>query len=187
MRHLPFYGRWFRFLMFYPASGLSIERNRVDPDWDDDGRSISAGNAQTRELFGAWIASQLEDRPDLLETSIPHYPPSAKRMLQDNGSWLTCLKKPNVELVRTGIERIVPDGIVTVDGELHEADVICYATGFRHNDFLAPMEFDRPRRCLAARAVGRTSPRPTSASRSPTSRTCSASTAPAPTSPTAPA
>ena len=35
---------------------------------------------------------------------------------------------------------IVPDGVVTVDGTLYEADIICYATGFRHNEFLAPME-----------------------------------------------
>ena len=61
---------------------------------------------------------------------------------------------PNVELVRTGIERIVPDGVVTVDGELREADVICYATGFRHNDFLADRAH-RARRRVAARAVGR--------------------------------
>lgn len=142
MRHLPFYGRWFRFLMFYPASGLTNEHNRVDPEWDDGGRSISERNAMTRELFGQWISSQLEDRPDLLEVSIPHYPPSAKRMLQDNGSWLTCLKKPNVELVRTGIEKVVPEGIVTADGRLHEADVICYATGFRHNDFLMPIHLE---------------------------------------------
>ncbi len=142
MRHLPFYGRWFRFLMFYPASGLSMDRNRIDPEWDDGGRSINAGNAQTREVFGAWIASQLEDRPDLVDVCIPQYPPSAKRMLQDNGSWLTCLKKPNVQLVRAGIERIVAEGILTEDGQLHEADVICYATGFRHNEFLAPIEFE---------------------------------------------
>jgi 4-hydroxyacetophenone monooxygenase len=141
MRHLPFYGRWFRFLMFYPASGLSVERNRVDPEWDDGGRSISATNAQTRQMFSGWISSQLADRPDLVDLCIPPYPPSAKRMLQDNGSWLTCLKKPNVQLVRTGIERIVPGGIITDDGVLHEADVICYATGFRHNEFLAPIEF----------------------------------------------
>jgi 4-hydroxyacetophenone monooxygenase len=90
-------------------------------------------------LFSGWITSQLQDRPDLVDACIPHYPPSAKRMLQDNGSWLGCLKKPNVELVRTGIEKVVPEGIVTVDGTLHELDVICYATGFRHNDFLWPM------------------------------------------------
>jgi len=67
----------------------------------------------------------------------PDYPALGKRVLQDNGSWFQCLKKPNVDLVRTGIDRIVPEGIVTVDGTRHSADAICYATGFRHNEFLS--------------------------------------------------
>ena len=29
--------------------------------------------------------------------------------------------------------------MVTVDGTFHPADIICYATGFRHNDYLWPM------------------------------------------------
>ena len=140
MNHLPFYTRWFRFQMFYPAAGLTIEFSRIDPDFDDgSGIAVNERNSMSRELYSNWISSQLEGHPELLELSMPHYPPSAKRMLQDNGSWLDCLKKDNVELIRTGIERIVPEGIVTVDGVLHEADVICYATGFRHNDFLWPM------------------------------------------------
>ena len=97
----------------------------------------------------------LEDRPDLIEKSIPDYPAMGKRILQDNGSWLRTLKKPNVELVHTRIERIVPEGVVTVDGTLHEADVICYATGFRHNDFLASMDVTGRERRVAARPVGR--------------------------------
>lgn len=142
MRHLPFYGRWFRFLMFYPAAGLSMDRSRIDPDYDDpEGKAISATSAITREMFGGWITSQLADRPDLVEKCLPPYPPSAKRMLQDNGSWLSCLKKPNVELVRTGIDHIVADGVVTADGTHYPADIICYATGFRHNEFLAPITF----------------------------------------------
>jgi 4-hydroxyacetophenone monooxygenase len=140
MRHLPFYGRWFRFLTFYPGSGLTMERSRVDPSYDDsDGRAINETNAMTRELFGGWIAEQIGDDPDLLARVMPDYPPSAKRMLQDNGSWLACLKKGNVDLVRTGIERVVTDGIITVDGTHHPADIICYATGFLHNDYLWPM------------------------------------------------
>jgi 4-hydroxyacetophenone monooxygenase len=79
------------------------------------------------------------DDEDLLARVLPDYPATAKRTLQDNGSWLQCLRKPNVELVRTGIERIVADGVVTTDGTHHPADIICYATGFRHNDFLWPM------------------------------------------------
>ena len=140
MRHLPFYGRWFRFLTFYPGSGLTLDRSRIDPSYDDsDGLAINETNAVTRELFGSWIIEQIGDDPDLLARVMPDYPPTAKRMLQDNGSWLACLKKDNVELVRTGIERIVEDGIVTVDGSYYPADVICYATGFRHNDYLWPM------------------------------------------------
>ena len=140
IRHLPFYGRWFRFLTFYPGSGLTIERSRVDPNFDDsDGLAISETSRQTREVFGRWIIDQVGDDADLLARVMPDYPATAKRTLQDNGVWLSCLKKPNVELVRTGIERIVADGVVTVDGAFYPADVICYATGFLHNDYLWPM------------------------------------------------
>jgi 4-hydroxyacetophenone monooxygenase len=140
MRHLPFYGRWFRFITFYPGAGLSIEGSRIDPTYDDsDGLAISAGNRERRDLMSQWMAGQVGDDPALLAKVLPDYPFTAKRMLQDNGSWLACLKKPNVELVRTGIERIVSDGVVTVDGVHHPADIICYATGFRHNDYLWPM------------------------------------------------
>jgi 4-hydroxyacetophenone monooxygenase len=139
IRHLPFFGRWFRFLTFYPGAGLSVERNRIDPEWDDGGHSVSEANAATRELFAALMLGQLGDDEELAAKVLPDYPPTAKRMLQDNGSWLACLRKDNVELVRTGIERIVADGVITVDGTFRPADIICYATGFRHNDFLWPM------------------------------------------------
>jgi 4-hydroxyacetophenone monooxygenase len=91
-------------------------------------------------MLTAWMEAHLEGRPDLVEKVVPPYPTSGKRMLQDDGTYLRTLRQPNVELVRIGIERITPEGVVTVDGTLHPADVICYATGFRHNEFLAPME-----------------------------------------------
>ena len=141
MRHLPFYGRWFRFAMIWPGIGMGVESYRIDPTFDPEGRAINELNASRRVDMTRWITSQLEDRPDLVEKSVPPYPPLAKRILQDNGSWLACLKKPNVELVRTAIERIVPDGVVTVDGEKHGVDVLCFATGFRHVEFLAPIAF----------------------------------------------
>ena len=140
MRHLPFYGRWFRFIMMYPGVGLGTERYRRDPDYDDgSGQAINEANAGRRTVMTEWITSLLEGRPDLIEKSIPGYPAGGKRMLQDNGSWLNCLRRPDVELVRTAIDRVVPDGVTTVDGTFFAADVICYATGFRHNEFLAPM------------------------------------------------
>jgi 4-hydroxyacetophenone monooxygenase len=39
-----------------------------------------------------------------------------------------------------GIERIEPTGVRTVDGELHEFDVIVYGTGFQPSKFLMPMK-----------------------------------------------
>jgi 4-hydroxyacetophenone monooxygenase len=142
MRHLPFYGRWFRFAMIWPGIGMGVEPFRRDPSYDDsDGRAVNENNARRRVEMTRWITSQLDGRPDLVEKSVPPYPPTAKRILQDNGSWLTCLKKPNVELVRTAIDRIVPDGIVNVDGTRYDVEVICYATGFRHVEYLAPIEF----------------------------------------------
>jgi 4-hydroxyacetophenone monooxygenase len=140
LRHLPFYARWFRFLQTYPGISVGTAPYRVDPDYPaDDGLAINSGNAARREQLEAWIRSQLDGRPDLIEKSIPDYPAMGKRILQDDGYWLRCLRLPNVELVRTSIERIEPDGVVTVDGVKYGADVICYATGFRHNEFLAPM------------------------------------------------
>jgi 4-hydroxyacetophenone monooxygenase len=142
MRHLPFYGRWFRFEMIWPGIGMGVEPFRRDPSFDDsDGRAVNEMNARRRVEMTQWITSHLEGRPDLVAKSVPPYPPTAKRILQDNGSWLACLKKPNVELVRTAIDRIVPEGIVTVDGTRYDADIICYATGFRHVEYLSPIRF----------------------------------------------
>ena len=140
MRHLPFYERWFRFLTFYPGAGLSIENSRIDAAYDDgSGLAVSPGNEVTRQLFTSWIESQVGDDAELLAKVMPDYPATGKRTLQDNGSWLACLKRENVDLVRTSIDRVVADGVVTSDGTHHAADVICYATGFRHNDYLWPM------------------------------------------------
>ncbi len=138
MRHLPFYGRWLRYLMTQSGIANGAEPFRIDPDHvDPDNRSVNAVNAASRDHLIGFMNEHLAERPDLVEKVLPDYPAMGKRVLQDDGSWFRCLKKPNVSLVRTAIDRIVPEGIVTVDGTLHPADVICYATGFRHNDFVA--------------------------------------------------
>ncbi|MEM7142914.1 MAG: NAD(P)/FAD-dependent oxidoreductase [Actinomycetota bacterium] len=141
IRHLPFFGRWFRFLQFWPGSGGDLSSSRIDPEWDDsDGLTVSERNAATRGFFEGWLREQLEDRPDLVDKVVPPYPATGKRTLQDNGSWLNCLKRDDVTLERTGIERIEPTGVRTTDGVLHEVDIIVYATGFHHNRFLWPMD-----------------------------------------------
>ena len=139
LRHLPFYGRWYRFLLFWPVCDTGLETARVDPDYADQQVAVSEVNEFTRQLFTEWIVSQVGDDPELIAKVVPDYPPTGKRTLQDNGSWLATLTRDDVELVRTGIDHIESDAVVTVDGERYPADVIVYATGFHASRALWPM------------------------------------------------
>ena len=141
LRHLPFYGRWYRFIMTFAGIAAGVDFYRIDPTHEDPtGRSVNAVHAKRANALLGWMTSLIAERPDLAPKVVPDYPALGKRVLQDDGSWLRCLQQPNVELVRTAIDRIVPDGVLTVDGTHYAADVICYATGFRHNDYLASMD-----------------------------------------------
>ena len=138
MRHLPFYGRWLRFTKTFPGIGNGVEPFRIDPDHvDPENHSVNQANAMTRDFMLAWMRELLEGHDDLIENVMPDYPAMGKRILQDDGSWFEALKRENVDLVRTSIDHIAKKGIVTTDGVLHEVDAICFATGFKHNDFLA--------------------------------------------------
>lgn len=139
MKHLPFYGRWYRFLVMWPGADKGLDAARVDPDYPDQDYAVSEINALARLMFTDWITTQVDGDQELLAKVLPDYPATGKRTLQDNGSWLRTLRRDNVELVRTPIQRIAPDGVVTADGAHHPADVIVYATGFRHTDVLWPM------------------------------------------------
>ena len=139
LRHLPFYGRWYRFLIFWPGCDKGLEAARVDPDYPDQQRAVSETNEFTRQMFTDWIVGQVGDDPDLIAKVVPDYPATGKRTLQDNGAWLGALTRDNVDLVRTAIDHIEPDAVVTVDGVRYPADVLVYATGFQATEVLAPM------------------------------------------------
>jgi len=139
LRHLPFYGRWYRFLLFWPGCDKGLDAARVDPEYPDQQRAVSEVNDIARIMFTEWIASQVGGDAELLAKVLPDYPATGKRTLQDNGSWLRTLCRDNVDIVRTPIAEIAPDAVVTDDGVRHEADVIVYATGFQANRVLWPM------------------------------------------------
>ena len=140
LKHLPYYGRWYRFLLFWPASDGLLPSLIIDPSWPHPERSVNAANEQTRILFTDYLKRQVGDDPVLLAKVVPSYPPFGKRMLQDNGSWLAALKRENVELVTQRIAEISADAVVCEDGERYPVDVIVYATGFHANKFLYPMQ-----------------------------------------------
>ena len=139
LRHLPFYGRWYRFLVFWPGCDTGLAAAKVDPAWPDQHRAVSQANDLARMMFTEWITSQLDGDEELAAKVIPDYPATGKRTLQDNGSWLRTLRRDNVELVRRGVDHIETGAVVDTDGNRHPADVLLYATGFRVNDFLGSL------------------------------------------------
>jgi 4-hydroxyacetophenone monooxygenase len=140
LRHVPYYARWYRFLLFWPGSDGLMPSLVVDPEWAHPERSVNAVNDFMREYFTQYMAQQIGDDPELLAKVVPTYPPFGKRMLQDNGTWLATLKRDNVDLVTEPIAAITPRGVRCADGTEHAVDVIVFATGFHANRFLWPME-----------------------------------------------
>ena len=144
LRHLPYYGRWFRFLLLWPACDGGLPAMTIDPDWPHQDRAISEINDLARQMFTQYLADQIDSDPEtgdpeLLEKVTPNYVCLGKRTLQDNGSWLAALQRPNVDLIAHGVESVHPKGVRTTDGTFHELDSIVYATGFNANKFLWPM------------------------------------------------
>lgn len=140
LRHVPYYARWYRFLLFWPGSDGLMPSLVVDPEWPHPERAVNAVNDGMREFFTQYMAQQIGDDAELLAKVTPRYPPFGKRMLQDNGTWLATLTRDNVDLVTEPIAAITPRGVRCADGTEHAVDVIVYATGFHANRFLWPME-----------------------------------------------
>ena len=140
LQHVPFYTRWFRFLIFWPACDGAYETVFIDQDWPHQDRSINAMNDMVYDMFAEYIKGQVGDDKDLLAKVIPDYAPMGKRTLQDNGSWLSALKRDNIDLVTSGVVSVSADGVTAEDGMFYPADIILYATGFETDRFLWPME-----------------------------------------------
>ncbi|MGI9053314.1 MAG: flavin-containing monooxygenase [Ilumatobacteraceae bacterium] len=140
LANVPYYRQWYRFWLFWRSSELLRPMAEVDPEWPHQETSVSEANEGLRVLLTEALSAQYPDRPDLLEKVLPLFPPASKRIIVDDGAWATMLHRDDVTLTTTGIARIEPAGVRTIDGELHEVDAIVYGTGFQPSKFLTPMK-----------------------------------------------
>jgi cation diffusion facilitator CzcD-associated flavoprotein CzcO len=85
-----------------------------------------------------FMRSQLRDG-ELRRRLWPDYTFGCKRILFSS-EFLPALQLPHVRVVTDAVSRMTAEGIVTADGALHALDCMIYATGFKTNDFMFPMQ-----------------------------------------------
>jgi cation diffusion facilitator CzcD-associated flavoprotein CzcO len=89
--------------------------------------------AKRAEAMGkAFLRRQVHD-PVLREKLTPRYALGCKRPGFHN-TYLATYNRDNVDLVTDPIDKITPSGVATVEGDLHEVDVLILATGFKVMD-----------------------------------------------------
>ncbi|WP_288352471.1 NAD(P)/FAD-dependent oxidoreductase [uncultured Marinobacter sp.] len=136
----PFY-KWEQALFQKVPAWDRIYRSLIY--WKNESRALAFTRFNSLlELF-AWQAKrfakhQVRD-PEKFRHLIPDYKIGCKRILISN-DWYSAVDQSHVELVTTGIERVVEEGLITTDGALHRLDTIVLGTGFAASDFLSPME-----------------------------------------------
>ena len=90
-----------------------------------------SANHHAAEFVRDKIGQIVED-PEMARKLTPHHTIGCKRLVIDTDYYET-FNRDNVSLVDVGstpIARIVPEGVVTDDGVIHEVDVLVFATGF---------------------------------------------------------
>jgi 4-hydroxyacetophenone monooxygenase len=139
-RNFPYHSNFVRFRVAALVAPGGSGALKVDPNFDDP-HAVSPINKMLRDACVAFIERKLASRPDLIPQMIPNFPPMASRPIRvdTNESVLDALSRGDVELVSNHIERITPKGIVA-GGKEYELDVILFATGFKANEYLWPME-----------------------------------------------
>lgn len=114
----------------YRASGklfTSLFRAPLSPGWQ---RSIfSTGAKHSLSKVGN----------DKLRSNLtPDFAPMCKRMIS-SPKFYDAVQQDNVEVCTANIDRIDPKGVVTTDGQLHEFDILVFATGFHAQSYMRPM------------------------------------------------
>lgn len=139
MGAVPLYAAWYRARLGWIFNDKLYPVLRKDPDWPHPERSTNARSEALRGYLTAYIESEVGERPDLLPSLVPSYPPLGKRLLLDNG-WYRTLCRENVELVADRVTEMRPHSVVTGGGREIDVDVVVFATGFDVVSFLSTIE-----------------------------------------------
>jgi cation diffusion facilitator CzcD-associated flavoprotein CzcO len=106
---------------------------------------VDAESEGMRMIEAACVANLDDSVADveLRERLRPDYRAACKRLVV-SPDFYSAIQHPNADLVTDAIQGVEPDGVRTVDGRLHELDVLVLATGFRVDRFMRPMDVVGP-------------------------------------------
>ncbi len=111
--------RWFLWVMMDLTGILSLRRG-------------SRMAAKLKENGLAHLKESVID-PSTRAALTPDYAPGCKRRVISD-DYLSSFNHDNCKLITTGIDKIVPTGVVDSAGNLHEVDTLIEATGFKPFD-----------------------------------------------------
>ena len=63
LEHVPFYGKWYRFWLFWMLTDGFYEAVKADPAWNGPTHAVSAANAALRELLTEAIRPRRRTSP----------------------------------------------------------------------------------------------------------------------------
>jgi cation diffusion facilitator CzcD-associated flavoprotein CzcO len=101
---------------------------------------LDSESEMAQQMAGACLMNLEESvkDPELKERLRPNHKAMCKRLIF-SPDYYQAIQRPNTALVTSAIKRIVPEGIETEDGEVHQLDIIVFATGFKADRFVRPM------------------------------------------------
>jgi cation diffusion facilitator CzcD-associated flavoprotein CzcO len=118
------------------ALAIQLRRSLID--------TVAAAVVDIESPYLARIQERCQENLDRVTDPVlkakltPHYRAACKRLIF-SGDFYEAVQHPNVDVVTSGIERIEPAGVRTLDGRLHELDVLVLATGFKADRFVRPI------------------------------------------------
>lgn len=137
IEEIPTYNLWYRFRQFWALGDKGYAMLKLDPEWPDHELAANELSDKFRAQLTEYLLSELDGRDDLIAKTLPAYPVFGKRMIIDNG-WFKALRRENVHLIDSPIQRITETGVDTLAGPV-EVDVLVYATGFYADKPLFPI------------------------------------------------
>src|SRR5262249_10345311 len=115
-------------------AGIRQDPRLVDPRWKlEPGARRDAPPQALREDLDV-IAD-----PPLRAPPTPGFPPGCQRIPHAPPHY-HAVQRPNVKVIRAGVDRVCPEGIIGPDGAIEPYDVIVYATGFDTHAYVRPMK-----------------------------------------------